>query len=310
MSRAAFASGRGRQPQRGAGLVGFVVVAPTLLALTMALLQTGLAFHARSSLNYASFEAARAGSLTHADPARIRLAFIRAMTAYYGGGRNPAELAASAGRAHADLASALRIEILSPSKESFEDFHSPEAARRLGTAARVIPSAGLAHRRCPPDRPGCSADPAHNRSAQTLADANLLKLRITWGIPQAKQMPLAGRFFTWALRTLEPDDPDPFRRGLLAAGRIPLVSHMTVRMQSDAIESGAIGPRPDHRTGDAPTAPDNPGTPAPPEPLPPCEGLDPLCTAPEVPTPPIADPGTGSDAPPPPPDDSGDLPCP
>ncbi|NLF53648.1 MAG: pilus assembly protein [Thauera phenolivorans] len=296
-----------RDHQHGAGLVGFVVVAPTLLALTMAILQTGLAFHAKSSLNYAGFEAARAGSLAHADPTRIRLAFTRAMTAYYGGGRNAGELAAAARRAHDDLAGAVRIEILSPSKESFDDFHSPAAAHRLGTAERVIPSAALAHRRCPPDRPGCAADPAHNRSAQTLADANLLKLRLTWGIPRAKQMPLAGRFFTWALRTLDADDRDAFRSRLLAAGRIPLVSHVTVRMQSDAIESGAIVPRPVSGGGDTPIAP---GTPAPPEPLPPCGSLDPLCTEPKPPSPPIEEPVQGGDAPTPPSDDSGDLPCP
>ena len=207
------------------------------------MLQTGLAYHARSIVNYASFEAARAGSVAHAGLASMRLAFARAMTSYYGGGRDLAEIADSFAAAQLDLATALRIEIVSPTRESFDDYHSPAAAQRLQTSARVLPSAQLGVLGCPADRANCNADPASNRSGQTLADANLLKLRVTWGLPPAKQVPLAGRFFTWALRTLDPDDDDTFRRSLVEAGRIPMVSQVTLRMQSDAIENDAIRPR-------------------------------------------------------------------
>lgn len=242
----------------GGGTTEFVIIAPALLALTLAMLQTGLAFHARSTVNYASFEAARAGSVAHAGLASMRLAFARAMTAYYGGGLDSEELARSFAAAQGDLAAALRIEIISPTRESFDDYHSPAAARRLQTRARVIPSSHLGVLACPADRANCNADPASNRSGQTLADANLLKLRVTWGLPPAKQVPLAGRFFTWALRTLAPDN-DAFRRGLVEAGRIPLVSQVTLRMQSDAIENAAMQARPD--TADSTTAPETTPTP-------------------------------------------------
>lgn len=248
--------------EAGAGAAEFVIIAPALLALTLAMLQTGLAFHAKSSVNYASFEAARAGSVAHAGLASMRLAFARAMTAYYGGGLDTGELARSFAAAQADLATALRIEVVSPSRESFDDYHSPAAARRLQTGARVIPSSHLGVLACPSDRTSCNADPARNRSGQTLADANLLKLRVTWGLPPAKQVPLAGRFFTWALRTLAPDD-DAFRRGLVEAGRIPLVSQVTLRMQSDAIENTAMQARPDAAGSTRPPAPEPEPAPAP-----------------------------------------------
>ncbi len=260
--------------QRGAGLAEFVVVAPTLLAMALAMLQYGLVFHAKSNLNYASFEAARAGSVDHADQASIRRALSRAMTPYYGGGRTAAELASSATRASTDLKQALRIEILSPSRESFDDYHSADAARAMVTAARVIPSTNLGHRTCPLDRPHCNGNPASNRSGQTLADANLLKLRVTYGIPPSKQVPLAGRFFTWAVRTMNPDEADSFRAGLLAAGRIPLVSHVTLRMQSDAVENGLIESMPGRSNAGAPEDPDAPPEPVP---LPACDPLQPLC---------------------------------
>lgn len=275
---------RSRDRNRGAGLVEFALVAPTLLAMTMAALQYGMVFHAKYSLNYAAFEGARAGALNHASTASIERAMARALTAYFGGGSDLAALAAAAARAQADVASAMRIEILSPTRESFDDFHSADAARRAGTSARTIPSANLPFRSCPPDRPGCSSNPAHNASGQTLADANLLKLRITWGIPPQKQMPLAGRFFVWAVQTLNPSDNDTFRRSLLAAGRIPVVAHATVRMHSDPIENGRMASIPGRGNGGRPTAPvpdgggatgAEPGADLPS--LPGCPAWEPLC---------------------------------
>jgi len=271
----------GWRVQTGGGLVEFVIMAPTLLALSLAMLQTGLVFHAKSSLNYATFEAARAGALNHASQVSMQRAVTRALVPYYGGGRSAAELARSSTAATTDLAHALRIEVLSPSRESFDDYHSPAAAQRIGTNARVIPSSGLPYRHCPADQPECDANPHRNRSGQTLADANLLKLRLTWGIPIAKQVPLAGRFFTWAVRTLNPDDSDAFRRGLLADGRIPLVSHVTLRMQSDAIENSSMASMPGTASGSTP-----PAQGATEAPLPACPAFDPLCT----PEPAVADP--------------------
>lgn len=267
----------GRAVHDGATLVEFVVIAPTLMMLALAMMQTGLVFHAKNILNYATFEAARAGALQNALPSNLHAAFARAMVPYYGGGRTTVELARSHGRALADLAGALRIEILSPTRESFEDFHSPRAAEALRVGARVIPSTHLDRLTCPADRPSCASDPASNRSGQTLQDANLLKIRVTYGIPRAKQIPLAGRFFNWAVATLYPDHPDPFRRALLAAGRIPLVSHVTVRMQSDAIENGALlslpGPGNAGVPVDAGAGADAQG-----RALPSCPWSDPLCT--------------------------------
>lgn len=260
---------------RGATLVEFVVVAPTLLMMTLAMMQTALVFHAKSNLNYATFEAARAGAVHHARPAAMKAAFARAMIGYYGGGRHTGELAASHGRALEDLPVALRIEILSPTRESFDDYHSPRAATALKVGSRVIPNTHLALLDCPVDRPACPRDPASNRSGQSLRDANLLKLRVTYGIPRSKQIPLAGRFFAWAVSTMFPAHPDAFRRALLAQGRIPIVAHVTVRMQSDAIESHLLVSSPGPGNQGKPL---DPGAPPDAAPLPDCRWMDPLCT--------------------------------
>lgn len=267
----------GRAVHDGATLVEFVVIAPTLMMLALAMMQTALAFHAKYILNYATFEAARAGALQNARPSSLRAAFARAMVPYYGGGRTTAELARSHGRAITDLAGALRIEILSPTRESFDDFHSPRAAEALRVGARVIPSTHLDRLACPIDRPSCASDPASNRSGQTLQDANLLKIRVTFGIPRAKQIPLAGRFFNWAVATLYPDHPDSFRHALLTAGRIPLVAHVTVRMQSDAIENDALLSLPGPGNAGVPVQ-TGAGAGADGQQLPSCPWSEPLCT--------------------------------
>lgn len=294
---------RAPSPQRGATLVEFIVIAPTLLTMALAMMQIAFVFHAKSNLNYATFEAARAGAIHHARPEAMNTAFSRAMIAYYGGGRSTAELAASHARALADLPGALRIEILSPTRESFDDYHSPRSARMLEVARRVIPNSHLALLECPADRPSCAHDPASNRSGQTLRDANLLKLRVTFGIPRAKQIPLAGRFFSWAVATMYPDHPDTFRRGLLAEGRIPVVSHVTVRMQSDAIENARLVSLPGPGNQGIPA---DPGPPSEAKPLPECAWSDPLC----APTPADGDDASGIDANAPGAgDDLGDLQC-
>ncbi|MFN3751605.1 MAG: TadE/TadG family type IV pilus assembly protein [Thiobacillus sp.] len=282
-----------RLTQRGATLVEFVVVAPTVLFLLLNLIQYGLLYHAKSQLNYAAFEAARAGTTQNADPTAIRTAFARAMTGYYGGGTTTAQLAQSYAKAVADTTPAhVRIEILSPTKESFDDYHSPALAAKLKTSSRVIPNTNLAYLDCPVDVTGCNHDPKTNRSGQTLADANLLKLRITWGIPRNKQIPLAGPFMNWALSVLNKVDTDAFRQGLVKAGRIPVVTHIVMRMQSPANENANAsipGPGNDGK-------PEDPGLGPGGGELPKCPVTDPACTSEPGPAPPGG--GDGKDGPP------------
>ncbi|HRQ55942.1 MAG TPA: pilus assembly protein [Azoarcus taiwanensis] len=283
------------RPQRGATLVEFVIVGPLVLFILLALMQYALAFHAKSQLNYATFEAARAGTVSNANPTAIRTAFDRAMTGYHGGGTTTAQLAASRARATAESAY-VRIEILSPTRESFDDFHSPALAARMGVGSRVIPNANLAHLECPTDRPGCNRNPASNASGQTLSDANLLKLRITYGIPPQKQIPLAGPFMTRTVAFLNPADPDAFRASLLAQGRIPVVTHTVMRMHSPAIEAANVSiPGP----GNA-GSPSDPGPPPEGPTLPVCPVTDPACTTPPPVLPPEG-PDPGEHDPPPPP---------
>lgn len=267
-----FVAAAGRQ--RGASLVEATVVLPLLLFIVLAMMQAASVFYAKSNLNYASLEAARAGSVNNASAASIQLAFQKALVPYYGGGTTVGELTTTLAKVVADAgAAAVRVEILSPTQESFTDYNSPKLQAVLKTAEPVIPNVGLDELNCPRDMPGCSADPKTNASGQTLLDANLLKLRITYGIPERKQMPIVGRFYTWALGVTGAVGADPFAQALLAAKRIPVITHTVVRMQSDAIKNTLMVSSPGPGNNGTPT---DPGLP-PIKPLPDCPPANPTC---------------------------------
>ncbi|HEY9105274.1 MAG TPA: TadE/TadG family type IV pilus assembly protein [Roseateles sp.] len=267
--------GRSPRSQRGAGLVESTIVLPTLLLLVLGMWQAALGYQAKSSVNYATFEAARAGAVNNASVTSITNAFNKAMISYYGGGNSVAELADSYARATGDTALGMRVEVLSPTKESFDDFNSPALKAKYKTDEPVIPNVGLDELSCPRDVPGCKSDPKSNASGQTLQDANLLKLRITYGIPKEKQMPMVGRFYTWALGKLKAGEGDAFKQGLIDAGRIPVVSHVVVRMQSDPIRNSAMASIPGAGNNGTPT---DPGPPASSPGLPSCPWWDPSCS--------------------------------
>ena len=270
-----------RLRERGATLVEAAVVLPIFIFAVLAIMQTAFVFYAKSNINYAAYEAARAGSMDHASVASITTAFTKGMVPYYGGGKTTSELAKTLKKiVDEEMTSVpppLRVEIISPTQESFEDYNSPKLQARYKTSEPVIPNVGLDVLSCPRDASGCQSDPKTNQSGQTLLDANLLKLRITYGIPKAKQMPLVGRFYTWALGKLGAGAGDPYKQSLIDAGRIPVVVHTTLRMQSDPIRNALMISSP------GPGNDGKPKEPAPPpkeEPLPTCGYADPSCSTP------------------------------
>ena len=153
------------------------------------------------------------------------LVYQRALIPLYGGGQNTQELATAYAKAVADLGpDSLRIELVNPTKESFDDY-ATDAALNDKYQARAIPNSGLALR--------TDQDSVGASSGQSLQDANLLKLRITHGYKP--KVWLIGMFYNKYLQWLDAG-ADSFNTQLIETGRIPLVSHVTLEMQSDAVE--------------------------------------------------------------------------
>jgi outer membrane protein OmpA-like peptidoglycan-associated protein len=149
--------------------------------------------------------------------------------------------------------------LLNPTKESFADWNDPALQAIVGKGkakgggdARVIPNSGLSAQ-------SIKVGPT---SGQSIQDANLIKLRITQGYQP--KIPLVRGIYATALQFLD-NKSDTFYTALLADERIPVVSYVTLHMQSDAIEPESPVSSPGPGNNGTPT---DPNPPAPPEPKP------------------------------------------
>lgn len=250
-----------RAKQRGSAMIEFSVVGPLIAMLGLGTLQYGMLFFAKNQINYASFMAAREGSFAHADLGAVQQAYARALAPMYGGGETPGEVAQSVAKASADMAGNLQIELLNPTKESFE-WNDPALQALLKTGnRRVIPNGALATRLNQADWQG-----VRSPSGQSLQDANLLKLKITHGY--LPKVPVVGKLYLAYLKLADPHTDD-FQTKLIDGGRIPVVTHVTIEMQSDAIEPDNPLSIPGAGNGGKPA---NPGSP------PDTQGPPPDCT--------------------------------
>ncbi len=93
-----------------------------------------------------------------------------------------------------------------------------------------------------------------SRKAERGEDIN--KLRITQGY--LPKVPLMDRLYRSWLAWLDTGS-DPFHSKLVAAGRIPVVTHVTLQMQSDAIEPDAPVSTPGQGNGGQPVDPGSQG---------------------------------------------------
>ncbi len=203
--------------QRGASTAELSVSAVFLLLLGLGTLQMGLLFHARSVVNYATFEAARTGAVANARIGPMREELGRRLAPLEGGDGSHEAAAEALSRSALRVrdASNTRIEILNPTVEAFSDWgvYSPRHQRD------VLPNAHLRHRE---HRIGTA-------SGLSLQDANLLKIRVRHGVPLS--VPIAGDMIAWAMARIDSANVHWYARGLM-----PIESVATVRMQSEAFE--------------------------------------------------------------------------
>lgn len=238
--------------QAGQSMVELLVILPVMLLLILATIQFALIYHAKITLNYAAYEAARAGSLNGANAYQdgsanadvsqydaVKEGLARGLAPLYsyyepdGDARSrmhePALSQVEAfqqGRntvfeAFDDHLDLVRIERLNPTKQAFIDF----------AVDSVIPNDNLMYR----------SNIAGGSSQQSIQDANLLHLRITCWYPL--HVPfintlmfntfICGKgiggpsFCKWASDPVCQDD----------VPRIPLTATAVMRMQTSVADS-------------------------------------------------------------------------
>ena len=203
-------------------MIEFAVVGPLLTLIGTIILQYAMMFNAKNLVNHASFMAARAGTMQNANLGSVQTAYAKALIPLYGGGRDAAELIQAYTKAQVDLAGNAKIELLNPTKESFDDWSDATLQAKYG--ARAIPNAGQSFK---------SPADIKSNSGQNIQDANLIKLKITHGYEL--KVPLAGTMIQFMMKTMD-NNKDAFATAMYSQRRIPLVTNITMQMQSDAIE--------------------------------------------------------------------------
>jgi hypothetical protein len=233
-----------RRAARGITLVEFAIVFPVATLFVLALIQTGLVYMAKLTVNHAAFMAARVGATHNASEKVMREAVIRGLSPFYQDstdGNDLTRLAKAYAASQLDnipLARpwAAKVEILNPSPDAFTDF----GVRDPRTRVTYIPNDNLEWR---------SLD-LGSRSRMNIRDANLLKIRVTYGyelkVPvvagMLSRVMCGGTIGVDAYGDVRPWEAvfGPVSQECLKYymhGRIPIESYAIVQMQSRAEKS-------------------------------------------------------------------------
>jgi len=183
----------------------------------MTSLQAALLYHGKTTLNYATFEAARVGAVTNAQSQAMRkeLGFRLAAVESGDGSSEKALDAIGVSLVNAGDIVSTQLIILNPTMAAFEDWGVLDKAG----VRRVIPNAHLQHK-------STEIGPV---SGVSLQDANLLKVEVTYGMNM--KVPVVAELVASAMRLVDPSNAHFYQRK-----QFPLTSHATVRMQSPAWE--------------------------------------------------------------------------
>lgn len=215
----------GRRSASGQSLPEFLVVVPVFLFLVLLIFQLVLIYRAKTTLDYATLEAARRGAVHGADPAEMRKGLAQGLTPLYANSADLAGLALAHTRARADLRLNSDIDVISPTRAAWNTYRE-----RQYDGTQALPNDNLAFR----GREVRGGD-------VNVQDANLLKIRVTYHYPlivpfvdlvlrgRSEYVPSSGLFDPSNVQLRH-----PLRAGPLMGNhyRIALESQAVVRMQS------------------------------------------------------------------------------
>lgn len=203
--------------QRGSAIAETIVAVPILWLVIGLAVELAVLFETKSALNHAALQSARAGMVANAEPSALVNGLARGLLPLF----SPEPGLAGAAETLAtdvlpDVLAFSRIRVLNPTRAAFADFGENVNGKRQ------IPNDEL-HRRS--TRVG-------GASSVNIQDANLLKVEVTYGAEST--VPGLGALLARTILLLNRSQLDAFERRLLEAGRLPVLSTATVRMQTPA----------------------------------------------------------------------------
>ncbi len=205
-----FANEKASKKPEGFSVLEMLIALPILIFAFFVLIQIGLLWHAKFSLQHAVVVAARHASVLHGSDHSIRDGFVQGLMPLIGRSTALSGVPSSLFRSGAEVTEGLamgwlRWEVLSPTRQSFQDWGKPvDPHLSPGASAGEIeiPSAplpALALRAMPVSGVSRYSGglPVGVASGQTLLDANTLRLRLQFGVPL--NMPVAGPLIAGSL---------------------------------------------------------------------------------------------------------------
>jgi hypothetical protein len=231
---------------RGQSMVEFIVILPTLLLLTLGIIQFAQIYIAKNTLDLAAFEGVRAGTLNNAKLGAIKCGIAQGLLPLYGGNKTPSV----SGTAKAALAcefapagplryiaafskafvavdnstpgdsdyGAMDVNILNPTSADFDAFGETIDKQQQ------IPNSRLMWR----------STTVNNSAGMNIQDANLLMIRVQYCYPMdvlfIKQ--IVQGLAIGADKLI--DHQTTFGTECYTSGGVPLVAQTTMLMQSPA----------------------------------------------------------------------------
>ena len=247
-------------------MVEWLIAVPVLLTLGLGFFQASELLVARLALRHALFEAARAGSVSNANAQAIVQGLADGLSPWLFGSQGTSEVVAARLKSRAQVllgrsSGWIELRQHSPTTASFSDWGEParDDSGPLNQGRQIAFDALPTEYRLRQPASGASSAaglqggaPVGRASGQSLADANLLVLELTYGVPV--RVPFAGSILLSTLRTM-----DGCGSGLSIAAsgggcryynatglggqptpRIPVRVHVAIRMQSPARMQGSL----------------------------------------------------------------------
>ena len=244
-----------RKTERGQSVTEFIIVMPIFFILLFGVFEFAYIYRAKATLNTATFEAARAGSLQHARIAPMRDALAKGMTPLYMKGSAVNDKAAAlvnmskayvTAKAMAVAIDATplgvkSVSVLSPTKAIFDRFKVKRQVALVHDARFVerefIPNDNLLFR----SAQSVKLSSGGKEIEMNLQDANLLKIKTSWcynmKVPLLKNLINKAVSGLWGgIFTASAEQKTCNAIGLANGGvYMALTSQSTIRMQSHVI---------------------------------------------------------------------------
>ena len=235
----------------GQAMTEFIIVFPVLFILIFAAFQFTLLYHAKITLNYATFLAARSGAVSNGHLGIMENALARGMAPLYTHCADAAEVKRARDHVRDEIAAGFAyIEIINPPSSAFSGTVTPGSSTREGTKPLIVDT-GINPQDVVIPNDNLMFRPTTLRPGLSIQDRNLLKIRAHYCYPLYVPFidTLLVNIMTLPTNT-DKTDPDycpeclgtfqagsTFERGCLDNDRFPINSQAIVRMQSPAIRS-------------------------------------------------------------------------